>query len=187
MWVVCVLVLLGSPAVLPPPVQQSQRVNPDAETIQQFLDRVNQYVDLRKKQEDTLKDIPDKTDPATADHHQRELAKLVQARRASARQGDIFTPAMQRRIRTILRPVFSGAGGRQIRSEILDNESKAGAPLRVNARYPDEVPLSTMPPQVLAALPKLPDELEYRFIGTSLILFDPHAHIVVDFMLRAYH
>ena len=42
--------------------------------------------------------------------------------------------------------------------------------LAVNSRYPDEVPLSTMPPQVLAMLPKLPDDLEYRFIGTRLIL-----------------
>ena len=37
-----------------------------------------------------------------------------------------------------------------------------------------------MPPQVLQALPKLPEELEYRFIGDRLILFDIHAHIIVD-------
>ena len=43
-----------------------------------------------------------------------------------------------------------------------------------------------MPPQVLVALPKLPEELEYRFIQNSLILFDPHAHIIVDYMDRAF-
>ena len=31
------------------------------------------------------------------------------------------------------------------------------------------------------ALPPLPDELEDRFVGDALILFDAHAHIVVDF------
>jgi hypothetical protein len=54
--------------------------------------------------------------------------------------------------------------------------------LRVNGRYPDTVPLTTMPPKVLAALPKLPSSLEYRFIGERLILLDVPAHLVVDFI-----
>ena len=37
-----------------------------------------------------------------------------------------------------------------------------------------------MPPQVLKKLPKLPEELEYRFVRQNLILFDPHAHIIAD-------
>jgi hypothetical protein len=39
-----------------------------------------------------------------------------------------------------------------------------------------------MPPQVLAALPKLPQELEYRFVGARLILLDTHADIILDFV-----
>ena len=42
-----------------------------------------------------------------------------------------------------------------------------------------------MPPQLLSALPKLPEELEYRFIGERLILFDHHAHVIVDYVDRA--
>jgi hypothetical protein len=38
-----------------------------------------------------------------------------------------------------------------------------------------------MPAEVLKALPPLPEELEYRFVGDALILLDAHAHIVVDF------
>ena len=53
--------------------------------------------------------------------------------------------------------------------------------LRVNDRYPDAIPLSTMPPQVLKALPKLEEDLEYRFVGERLVLMDAHAHIIVDF------
>jgi hypothetical protein len=44
-----------------------------------------------------------------------------------------------------------------------------------------------VPPQVLQQLPKLPEELEYRFIQRTLILFDPHAHIIADFMERAFN
>ena len=58
--------------------------------------------------------------------------------------------------------------------------------LAVNGRYPDEVPISTVPPQVLAQLPKLPEELEYRFIQNNLILFDPHSHTIADFVERAF-
>ena len=58
--------------------------------------------------------------------------------------------------------------------------------LRVNGRYPDAVPLSTVPPQVLQGLPKLPEELEYRFIGDRLILIDIHAHIIVDLIDDAF-
>ena len=113
-------------------------------------------------------------------------SRLIQEARKDAKPGDLFTPAMQRLVRTILRPVFRGPDGRQIKNEILDNEYKGGVKLAVNGRYPDEVPISTVPPQVLAQLPKLPEELEYRFIQTTLILFDPHAHTIADFVERAF-
>jgi len=81
--------------------------------------------------------------------------------------------------------VFTGRSGARIKSEITDNEYKGSVKLVVNGRYPDDVPVSTMPPQVLAELPKLPEDLEYRFVLTNLILFDPHAHIIPDFVEQA--
>jgi hypothetical protein len=42
-----------------------------------------------------------------------------------------------------------------------------------------------MPPKVLEVLPKLPETLEYRFVGERLILFDNHAHLMVDYVDRA--
>ena len=80
----------------------------------------------------------------------------------------------------------AGPGGAQIKSEILDNEYKGQVKLVVNGRYPDAVPISTVPPQVLAQLPKLPEELEYRFIQNNLILFDPHAHVIADYIANAF-
>jgi hypothetical protein len=154
--------------------------------MQDFLKRVDGYVALHKKLEDTLPSLPKQTTPQQIDAHQRALAKLIQDARQKARSGDLLSPAMQQLVRRLLRPVFAGQDGRQIKNEILDKEYKGNAKLAVNARYPDEVPVSTMPPQVLASLPKLPEELEYRFIQNSLILFDSHAHIIVDFMDRAF-
>jgi hypothetical protein len=162
-------------------------VNADAATIQDFLKRVDRYVAVHKKQEDTLPKLPKQTTPEQIDAHERALGKLIQAARKDARPGDLFAPEMQRFIRTMFRPIFAGPDGLQIKSEIMDKEYKGNVKLVVNGRYPDEVPVSTMPPQVLSALPKLPEELEYRFIQNNLILFDPHAHTIADYMVRAFN
>ena len=74
--------------------------------------------------------------------------------------------------------------GAALRAGIMD-ENPVGLKLAVNQRYPDEVPLSTMPPELLEELPKLPEELEYRFVGDRLIVMDVHAHLIVDFMPQA--
>lgn len=168
------------------PQKPKPRVNANAVVIKDFMNRADAYVAQHRKLEDTLPKLSKQTDPTEIDTHQRALANLILEARKTARQGDLLTPAMQRVIRTVLRPIFAGKAGRQIKDEILDKEYKGNARVAVNARYPDEVPISTVPPQVLEALPKLPDELEYRFIQNSLILFDNHAHIIVDFMDRAF-
>ena len=57
----------------------------------------------------------------------------------------------------------------------------------MNGRYPDTVPLSTVPPQVLQGrCPIFPRSCEYRFVGDRLILLDPHAHIIVDYMEHVF-
>lgn len=162
-------------------------VNANALAIKDFLKRVNDYVALHKKLDEPLPKLSKQTTPQEIDAHERALSKLIQEARQTAKQGELLTPAMQRFVRTELRPIFSGKEGAQIKDEILDKEYKGNVKLVVNGRYPDEVPVSTMPPQVLAALPKLPQGLEYRFIQNTLILFDPHAHIIADFISRAFN
>jgi hypothetical protein len=161
--------------------------NASAVVIKDFLKRVDDYVTLHQKLEDTIPKLSKQTDPKEIDIHERALAKLIQEARKNAKPGDLLTAPMQRVVRRLLRPIFTGKAGQQIRDEILDREFKGSVKLAVNGRYPDEVPISTVPPQVLAALPKLPGELEYRFIRNSMILFDPHAHIIADFMDRAFN
>jgi len=176
-------------AVLTVPTVYAQKppVNANAATIHEFKKRVDDYVALHKKLEATLPGLPKQATPQQVDAHERALGKLIQEARANAKPGDILIPAMQQFVRSILRPVFVGRAGAQIKDEITDREYKGSVTLAVNARYPDEVPVSTMPPQVLQSLPKLPEELEYRFILHNLILFDPHAHIIADFMEHAFN
>jgi hypothetical protein len=44
---------------------------------------------------------------------------------------------------------------------------------------------ASMPPQLLQLLPPLPAGLEYRFIDCDLILWDPHANLIIDFIPHA--
>lgn len=195
------LLPLQSPPAQPPPVQpplgkraptasEKKSVNPndaDAAVIKDFVKRVDDYVSLHKKLEGTLPALPKQTTPQNIDEHERALAKLIQASRKGAKQGEIFALPMQQLVRRHLRPIFAGTEGAHIRTEIIDNESsKANVTLAVNGRYPDEIPVSTVPPQVLTFLPKLPEELEYRFVRQNLILFDPHAHIIPDWVSQAF-
>ena len=40
-------------------------------------------------------------------------------------------------------------------------------------------------PCVIQALPELPPELQYRIVGTDLILIDVHASLIVDILPSA--
>jgi hypothetical protein len=164
---------------------QKDRANPNAATIAGFTKLVNEYVALHKKLEGTIPALPKEATPQQIDQHQRALGRLMAQARANAKRGDIFTPEMERIARKLLNDIFRGPGGAQLKREIFEEYEQREIRPVVNGRYPDEVPLSTVPPDVLAGLPKLPDELEYRFVGRNLILLDPHAHIIVDYIERA--
>jgi hypothetical protein len=145
-----------------------------------FESRVRQYRTLEKKLAATLPKLPKRATPAQVDENQRALGALIKTERAGAKRGELLTPEMQALVKRILAAVLGGADGKIIKASIMDENP--GVPnLSVNDRYPDAIPLSTMPPQVLKALPKLEEDLEYRFIGERLVLMDAHAHIIVDF------
>jgi hypothetical protein len=179
--VLAVLALAGVAAWAP---AQTPDAAADARTVAEYQKRLQEYVSVHKKIEGGLAALPNKATPEQIDALQRQLSQGISTARAAAKPGDIFHPAMQEWVRRTLVRVFSGPDGKQLRSSILD-ENPVGAAVRVNGPYPDAIPLSTMPPKVLEALPKLPEELEYRFVGDRLILFDHHAHIIADYVDRA--
>ena len=156
----------------------------DAQTIAAFQERLKQYAELHAKLEKTLPPLPKETNPTVIDKHQRGLEALLKEHRKTARRGDIFTPDAERLIRRVFSQILTGSEGAKLKATIMD-ENPVSVKLAVNGRYPDEVPLSTMPPQVLAMLPKLPEDLEYRFIGNRLILLDVHAHTIADYIENA--
>jgi hypothetical protein len=172
---------LPDPAGDAAPERGAQRVNPDARALQEFSRRVQEYADRQRKLDATIPALPRKASPEQIDAHERRLAALVRQARAKARQGDIFAADMQAFVRRILSELLAQPDGASLRGSIM-SENPTGLSPRVNERYPDQVPLATTPPPLLRELPELPDELEYRFIGRTLVILDPHAHLIVDFV-----
>ncbi len=171
-----------SPASAPP----TERVvgplsEADAAALATMNDGLEAYMDLHRKLEGGLPALPEHATPQQIDRNQRMLGQLMRKARADAKPGEIFTPEARPVIKRLLAQVFDGPDGRQLKASIMD-ENPVGLKLAVNRRYPDEVPLSTVPPQVLQTLPKLSEEMEYRFIGDRLILLDVHARVIADFI-----
>ena len=162
-----------------------KRVNENARAIAEFQEEVEEYLELHEKLERKLPDMPREPTPEDLDQRQRALAALIQKTRRNAKQGDIFERDVRPVIRRLLYGVFTGPDGQALRASIKDENPAGAVKLQINGRYPDTFPFSTVPAQVLKTLPPLPKELEYRFIDTTLILLDAHAHIIVDYMTGA--
>ena len=161
--------------------QTPPRVNADAQLSVEFLRRIDAYVELHKKDEAALPAISTKPTSAEIEGNARSMARLIAQARPSAQQGDILTREIRAYLRRQIVRALAGPDGAAIKDSILE-ENLGRIKVRVNTRYPDAVPLSTTPTQIIAALPKLPPHLEYRFLGERLILLDVHALMVVDYM-----
>ena len=96
----------------------------------------------------------------------------------------MFTAAVRPVLRGLLNDLFAGPDGASLRATIGEDQPVA-SPMRINTRYPDGQPVSTVPLAILKALPPLPGGLEYRFAGTRLILLDAQTQVIVDYMDQA--
>jgi len=168
-------------------VESGQRVEvprPEQPVVDEFQKALDSYMKMRGKAVGSVKPVSKDATPQELDANQTQTIRALATARADAKPGDIFRPAFQEYLRRRLSDVFSRPDGKAVRSSILD-ENPVGTAVRINGPYPDVIPLTTMPPQVLEVLPKLPKDLEYRFVGSRLILFDAHAHMVIDYVDNA--
>ena len=181
-----------APAPSAPPAQTQQmpkgsNVSPDAGLVAEFRKNVDAYVKLRKEAENAAPDLKRTDKPAEIVVAEKTMAQRVREARATAKRGDIFTPATQAMFRRLLRPPLTkGEDAADNKAIIKDDAPQPKeVPFKVNAEYPKETPLSTVPPDVLLTLPQLPEDVQYRFAGKHLLLYDAKANLIIDFMLNA--
>ncbi len=154
---------------------------PDAAAIGQFDAAIAKYLALRRR---LLEEVPGPVAESSAPKLTQAsdaLAAAIQRSRPKAQPGDLFvapvTSVIKRRVvdavqRENLGPVLAG----------IDDEQPGPARPSIHMRFPAASPMATMPPSLLAVLPTLPKELEYRIIGNFLILRDVEAALILDIL-----
>ena len=143
--------------------------------VTHFNARVAAYVKLRSELEKGLPPFVVTENPAETRATSRALANRIRVARAKARQGDIFTPAIGVVFKKALLVEMNAHTWKVIMD---DNPGEFRS--QVNDTYPIGKPLSTVPPNMLAILPQLPRDIEYRFVERHLLLLDTRARLILD-------
>jgi len=175
---------LGAIAAAQNPTDLSARPISNEAVFADFKDRVRGYTENRETIES---DMPALSKQATAEAiaaHKAALLKNVLAARKGAVRGQIFTPEAEKAIRTIIATHYSGRDSMELRKEVAEAENKT-VPVKVNAVYPEAAELLEMPAKLLLALPELPKQVRYRFVGNNLLIVDRENHLIVDYMTNA--
>jgi hypothetical protein len=179
------LVIAGIPAMGAPPKSMDKRevTLSEAETgaVKEFETKLADYAALHQQLEANLDKMPENATPEQIDKRRIQLRAQIKTARVGAKQGDFFNPGMLTLVKRVCATKTSGTGdGQEVKSTIMDENPGRLVDVHVNDRYPDGVPVSTMPAQLLEALPKLNDYMEYRFLGKRLVLVDAGAGVVLD-------
>ena len=178
--IVATATLLLHPILLTAQKTSGLPVNRDAAIGAEFEKRVADYMKIHEKAQAGLVAPKSTESPVQISEFQHQLAARIRVLRPNAKQGDIFTPAITGVFHRLVAIAMHGSDGARIRTSFERAEPIEGVHLDVNQAYPDGMPLQSMPPSLLLNLPKLPKELEYRFVGRELILRDIAANLIVD-------
>lgn len=183
---VAVLILMGRgcPVSNPPPVP--------APGAAEFEARLQKYVEttkpLRAQAEQTVSDGKTPTQQAAVlDKRRATLSRSICDMRAQAKPGDLFTPAGTAHIKRVIDAAFAGPGAAAIR-DALEEQNDPTLYKGKNHRLVlnERIAAPLVPGILIADLPQLPKEVEYRFLGRALILADAESTCSLDYIEGAF-
>ena len=150
----------------------------------EFRATISRYVEARRRLERSQPELVIGADAERIVLTRRVTAAALQKSRRAARRGDVFTPAvsvwLRHRIELVLRR--QGEIGTLVAS--LSDPGSSPESAAVNAVLSPDV-RAVRQPAFLRDLPELPRELEYRLLGTVLVLLDVDTRVVVDILAGA--
>ena len=177
----CLLLLIA----LATPGHSFERSSANQTVPAEFVDYVNYYAALQRMAIAELGPPRLCSDAEQLLRQQRRFANAMREARPIARAGDFFTPAASRYFRARIEAVVWDTGLDVTTAIEADEGEVAVIPV---LRVWEAVPWNAGPvmwPSMLRALPELPPELEYRFIGRDLVLIDMLGNLVVDVLRDA--
>ena len=151
-----------------------------ADTVTDFTNRVTAYSELRRQLESRLPAAIVTDDVSHLRRARRTLAGAIRVARSGAVQGELFTAVATAQFQLVLARVMDA----RMWAAIMD-ENPGAFGHDIDGPYPDGKTFSTMPGLLLAQLPELPDDIQFRFVGRDLILYDVRANTIIDRMPNA--
>jgi 3',5'-cyclic AMP phosphodiesterase CpdA len=171
---------------LPPttvPAQPDPTFEPFKAALQAYVDQTQPF---RKVAAQAAEKVPGKATPAPAAEEsvrtrQNTLADALRTQlRTNAKQGDLFQTPTATAIKRQFTTAFGGAQRDLLLDELAEQNSTPA-----NTRTPiinQRLEAPRVPPRVMEILPPLPKQLEYDFVGRTLVLRDVDADVVVDYL-----
>jgi hypothetical protein len=175
MAVMTVVAAAQSPVAPRDPKGANVKADVDGLIVADFTARVTTYADLRRTLEEGLPPLVVTNNQSEIRRAEEALARRIRLAREGAREGNIFTPAINGAFKQLLMGVTKPG----ICAAILD-DNPGDIAFRTGRPYPRDQALSTVPPSVLGVLPTLPDDVQYRFVDRDLILYDTRANMMLD-------
>ncbi len=150
----------------------------DEQPSETFDRRLREYLQLRQSLAETIGPLESTDSAAELATRQAALTTAIQQARRDAAPGNLVPAPVADEMRAIVR--------RDLAERALpihdasDEETPDHVTLAINRAYPPEAALPTVPPLLLAKLPKLPDNLQYRLVERDLVILDGDTQLVVD-------
>ena len=157
---------------------QPARANPIGTAVLGFKQRVTDYVKVHNEAESKVPKLTETSDPAKVHDREAALGAMIKSLRTGVKEGSVFGTDFRAVLEREVRKDFRTRSAADRKA--LIHELPAKMTIAVNTTYPTELPLATFPAKLLAKLPDLPPELEYRIVGHHIVLRDVTANIVVD-------
>lgn len=173
----------AAPVMPAKPGLNDPKVNADAAALQDFRTRLGRYLTLRSDLAKNLKPLTTAPDAAQLSARQEALTAAIKAARTTAKRGDLIPPLVAQLIARTARNDFKRRNP-TAKMGLFEDVPAAGGASLINRIYPASEALSTMPPLLLANLPELPDNLQYRFVGRDVAILDGDVQIVIDYIPR---
>ena len=178
LWLAIPLAAMAQIPANPEPDQPDFRVvvqgTFDPETLVEFNRRVQDYAALRSRLEVGLPPLVVTANPDDIETFEHRLAERIRHARGS-RRGQVFIPAMEGQLKRMMT-----ARADPITVTAIMDDNPGEFDVDVNDTYKKKYALGTMPPKILLLLPDLAPDLQYRFVGRHLILYDARANLIVD-------
>src|SRR4051812_22501012 len=180
------VVMAACSPTLPPttvPTQPDPAFEPFTHALQTYVDQTQPF---RKTAAQQAESVPGKATAGTGAEQsvrtrQNSLADALRTKlRADAKQGDLVTADIAAAITGEIKKAFDTPKRDLILDELAEQN---GTP--ANAATPainQQLVAPRVPPRLMEVLPPLPKQLEYDFVGRTLVVRDVDADVVVDFI-----